>query len=108
MNTTKIVKKIENDEFRRIFRRYNPNIKVSPHAFDHLSDAQRKIFAEQDLINILTKESQVGGGMQKNGRYAVFFKRKKGYTRIIFGLSDSTLEIITFINTENIPNLDRL
>lgn len=46
--------------------------------------------------------------MQRNGRYAAFYRRNWGFLRIILEIKDPKLEIITFINTETMPNLKRL
>ena len=108
MNTTKIIESISIQRFKDILSKYKSNIKVGPHAFDHLSDAQRKLFKDEDLIRILTRENPRGIGLQRNGRYAAFFRRKEGFLRIIFEVKKDRLEIITFINTDYIPNLKRL
>lgn len=109
MNTTKIIERIPLNRFKHLLSKYKTKIKVSPHALDHLSDAQRKVFKEEELIEILTKENSKGVGLQRNGRYAAFFKRKEGYIRIIFELKhEDLMEIITFINTDSMPNLKRL
>ena len=108
MNTTKIIESVSVHRFKQIISKYKPKIKVSLHAFDHLSDAQRKVFKEGDLINSLTRENPRGIGLQRNGRYAVFFRRKEGFLRIICEVKKDRLEIITFINTEYMPNLKRL
>lgn len=108
MNTTKIIESVSIQRFKDILSEYESKIKVGPHAFDHLSDAQRKLFKEEDLIRILTRENPRGIGLQQNGRYASFFRRKEGFLRIIFEIKKDRLEIITFINTDYIPNLRRL
>ena len=108
MNTTKIIESVSIPMFKQIIFNYKTKIKVSPHAIDHLSDGQRKIFKEEELIIILTKDTPNGVGLQKNGRYAVFFRKNIGYIRIIFELKEDRLEIITFINTDTMPNLSRL
>ncbi|MFX1453074.1 MAG: hypothetical protein ACFFCM_19725 [Promethearchaeota archaeon] len=107
MNTTKIIESIDVARFKRIVNKYKSNTYISPHAFDHFSDAQRKVFKEEELINTLLKENPRGIGLQRNGRYAVFYRRKWGFLRIIFALKKERLEIITFINTETMPNLGR-
>ena len=106
MNTTKIIEHVSVERYKKIISGHK--IRVSYHALDHLSDAQRKIFKEEELIFTLTKESPRGVGLQKNGRYAAFFRRKENYLRIIFEIKLKKLEIITFMNTENMPNLKRL
>lgn len=108
MNTTKIIESVKIHRFKQIISEYKSKIKVSPHALEHLSDAQRKVFKEEDLINILLRETPRGVGLQRNGRYAAFFRKKEGYLRIIFELKDDRLKIITYLNTDTIPNLKRL
>lgn len=108
MNTTKIIKEVTLEEFKDIISKYKDNIILNPHALDHLSDAQRKLFKEQSLIDALLKENARGVGLQRNGRYAVFYRRNWGFLRIILEIKDPKLEITTFINTETMPNLKRL
>ena len=108
MNTTKIVKDVNLEEFKDIISKYKDKIEINPHALDHLSDAQRKVFKEQELLNTILNENPRGIGLQRNGRYAAFYRRKWGYLRIILELKDPKSEIITFINTETMPNLKRL
>ena len=108
MDTTKIVKEIDTHEFRDVISKYTSNIVVNPHAQDHISDGQRKIFDVHELIDTLLRESPAGVGLQANGRYAVFYRRKYGFLRIIVEVKNSRLEITTFLNTDSIPNLKRL
>ncbi|MCH8003013.1 MAG: hypothetical protein IH934_00140 [Nanoarchaeota archaeon] len=108
MNTTKIIESVSIQRFKDILSKYKSKIKVGPHALDHLSDSQRKVFKEEDLINILLRETPRGIGLQRNGRYAVFFRRKEGFLRIIFEVKKDRLVIITFINTDYMPNLKLL
>ena len=108
MNTTKIIESVNISRFKEIISEYKSKIKVCPHALDHLSDAQRKVFKEEYLINTLLRENPRGVGLQRNGRYVAFFRRKEGFLRIIFEVKKDRLEIITFINTDYMPNLKRL
>ena len=108
MNTTKIIESVSIQRFKDILSKYKSKIKVGPHALDHLSDSQRKVFKEEDLINILLRETPRGIGLQRHGRYAVFFRRKEGFLRIIFEVKKDRLVIITFINTDYMPNLKLL
>ncbi len=108
MNTTKIIEEVNVSYFKEMVDKYKSRIIINPHALDHLSNAQRKLFKEDELINTLLNEKPCGVGFQKNGRYASFYRRNWGYLRIILNTTESKLEIITFINTENIPNLKRL
>ena len=80
--------------------------RINPHALFRLSEAQRKVFKEEELIQILTKEKPVFVGMQKNGRYATFFRKGKGYTRIIFQVHEKgIIEIGTFYDVDRLPVL---
>lgn len=108
MNTTKIIESVSKTDWADILQTYKSKIYVSSHAFEHLNKAQRKVFKEKDLIDTITNEKPAGVGLQRNRRYAVFFKRDKYYLRIICIVKEHKLEIITFLNTENIPNLKRL
>jgi hypothetical protein len=108
MSTTKIIEEVSIHELNRILSRYTGKIVVGPHALDILSDAQRKVFKDEDLLKILVREKPKGVGLQKNGRYAVFYRRKEGFMRLILGVKENRLEIITFMNTDTMPNLERL
>ncbi len=108
MNTTKIIKEVSISDFKRLLEKYKSKISISGHALDHLSDAQRKILTEQQLLKILLNEKPEGIGVQKNSNYSVFYRRKWGYLRIILNISESRAEIVTFINTTTMPNLGKL
>ena|SRR3989344_6704615 len=108
MNTTRITKEIPLEIFKDIIYKYKSDIVVNTHAIDHLSDAQRKVFKERELIDVLLKENPRGVGLQKNGRYTSFYRRDWGFLKIILEIKDPKLEIITFINAETMPNLKRL
>ncbi len=71
----KIIRWINLEKFYDIIINYKDYIKVSEHALDHLSSAQRKIFKESELVNILTKERPQAIGLQENLRYSTFFKK---------------------------------
>jgi len=108
MSTTKIIEKVSISRFNRILSKYKGKIVVGPHALDILSTAQRKVFKQEDLFKILVGEKTKGVGLQKNGRYAVFFRRKEGFIRLILEVKKKRLEIITFMNTDTMPNLKGL
>lgn len=108
MLTTRIIKELKIEDYKNIINSYKENIIVSYHALDHLSNAQRKLFKETELINILIRETPKGVGLQANGRYSAFFRRRDGYIRIVFDIRLDKLNIITFTNTETMPNLGRL
>lgn len=105
MATTRIVKRIELIEFKDLIDKYENFIEVNPHANFRLDDAQRKVYKDEYLVEILTKEHPVLIGIQENGRYAAFFRRKEGYLRIIFAVDPIQIEIGTFYITETIPKI---
>lgn len=108
IKTTMVVKEVSPLEFRAILGRYEGKIKVSPHATDQLSDAQRKVFKQEDLINPLLKEKPNGIGRQKNRRISVWYKRKEGYLRLILADKPHRLEIVTFTKPDTMPNFKKL
>ena len=108
METTKIVKEVDAAEFKGIISKYSSNIVFSSHTFDRIGDAQRKIFNVKELMRVLLQENPVCVGLQLNGRYAAFYKRKFGALRMIVEIKGSRLEIITFLNSRHTPNLKRL
>ena len=104
MTSSRIIRKISKEEFDEIIRRYRNNILVSPDALFRLSAGQRKVFKEESLINILTKENPRLVGLQENERYAAFFRRNDGFIRIIFTIENKkSLIIITFVITDYLP-----
>ena len=105
MKTTKVIRKIEKEEFSKLIQRHKTSIIVSPHAFDHLSTAQRNKFTEEDLLKPLRNQNPSFIGLQKNGRYIVFFKEKEGYLAIVIADKTQKLEIVTFMNKDNLPIL---
>lgn len=95
-------------DFQELISNFKSHILVSPHALDQISDAQRSVFNEEFLMRTLLAENPRGIGLQKNGRHAVFYKRKEGFMKIIIEKKQNRLEIITFINVDAMPNLKRL
>lgn len=107
MNTIKIIENVEISHFQDIISK-SKNLQIGSHALDHLSEAQRKVFDEKALTNTLLRENPRGVGLQRNGRYAAFYRRDYGYLKLIVSVKNDKIEIITFINIENMPNLQRL
>lgn len=91
----KIEKKIRNYDFEEIIR--GKNIRVSRHALDHLSNAQRNIFKKDMLIAIIRKENPQLIELQKNGLYSVHYRRKWGFLKIIMSIKQD-IQIVTFMN----------
>ena len=52
--TTKPIEEVDKLTFKNL--KSDKKIEVSPHAFDHLSEKQRKIFKEEELLNLVEKE----------------------------------------------------
>jgi len=105
MATTRIIKEISHFEYKELIDKYENYIKVNPHANFRLDEAQRKVYKDEYLVEILTKEHPILIGIQENGRYAVFFRRKEGYLRIIFEVEPTKIEIGTFYITEALPKV---
>ena len=108
MNTTRIVKEISQDEYYDVILWYKDKIVVSSHALDVLSLSQRRTFKPEDLISMLLNDKPSGIGLQKNGNYAVYFKTGDGFRKIIISVKSMRLEIVTFMNTDGMPNLKRI
>ena len=107
MVATRIVKELSYFEYREIIEKYKGKIRVNPHTYFRLNEAQRKIYKDEYLIYVLTKEQPSLFGLQNNGRHAAFFKRKDGYLRIILSIETDFIEIKTItiqVNLQNIQN----
>ena len=105
MGATILVKEVTVEQYQDLLREHP--IFVNSHALFRLSQAQRKLFKEQELIHILKNQQPNLIGIQQNGRYAAFFKQKQGYMRIIFQLTPQGIEIGTFYNIEKLPTLTK-
>ena len=97
MLTAKLIKRIDRAVFEKIVA--EREIVVSAHALDHLNIFQRNIYDENCLINVLRKERFYFVGLQKNGKYAVFFRRKDHYLKLIVVVTDLKVKIVTFLNS---------
>ncbi|HLC66827.1 MAG TPA: hypothetical protein VJK52_04260 [Candidatus Nanoarchaeia archaeon] len=76
---------------------------VGSHALHRLNAAQRQIFHEGTLLKMLAQEIPKFVGLQRNGRYAAFFRKKQGFIKIITEIKEDKLEIVTFMKTGGIP-----
>jgi ribosome biogenesis protein Nip4 len=101
MYTTKPIKKINNHDFKKLLQ--EKEILISYHALDHLSQGQRKVFKEEELIHILKKEVPRRTYLQQNGRFAVYYRKKDGYRKIIIKIEKQKAKIITFMNNSELP-----
>lgn len=106
MVSTRIIKKVDYFEYKSLIERYKNKIEINPHSYFRLNQAQRKVYKNGHLINMLKEEKPSLIGIQQNERYAAFFRRKEGFLRIIFQINkDKNIEIITFFITDNLPNI---
>lgn len=102
------IKEIDNLTFKTL--KSNKDIQVSPHAFDMLSERQRKVFKEEELIHMVDKETPRMIYLQKNGRYAVFYRKTDGYRKLILEFEQNNiLTIVSFMDTVEITkyNLEK-
>jgi len=98
--STRIVEHVPNEVWKKTLAKYSDDriIAVS-HALFRLSEKQRKVFKEENLKKILLEATPVFVGVQRNGRYAVFFEgNDKYYMRIVCELNVRNIEIVTFYN----------
>lgn len=105
MGATRIIETVQVNVFKEWIRAKRITIN-QPHVLMRLSEAQRNIFKEEELIRILKQETPVLVGLQKNGRHAALFRRPNGFMRIVFQLSNGQLDIRTFYETKYLPQLN--
>ncbi len=105
MAETRIIKEIDYFKYRELIDRLKSKIKVNPHAYFKLNEMQRKVYKDEVLKELLTEEKPAFIGIQKNQNYTVFFSKKQGYLRLMFKVTKTNLEIVTFYITENIPKI---
>jgi|SRR3989344_990019 len=105
MPSTRIIKRVDYKEFKELIDRFSNKIIVNSHAYFRLNEMQRKVYKDEQLINILIEEKPVLIGIQGNNNYTAFFNRKEGYLRIIFEVKKDNIEIITFYITETLPKI---
>lgn len=105
MSATRIIKELNLFDYCELIDKYNGRIIVNPHAYFRINQAQRKIYKDSSLISILIDEKPSLFGIQQNGKYTAIFSRKNGYIRLVFNISEVNIEIVTFYNVDNLPNL---
>ncbi|MDP4012473.1 MAG: hypothetical protein Q8R00_02605 [Candidatus Nanoarchaeia archaeon] len=103
--STIIIKKLDLDSYNEILTQYKEKIFVNHHAYFRLSEAQRKIYKDSELIQILVNEKPALFGLQQNNRYTTLFSRKEGYFRISFNISKLNIEIVTFYQVDHLPKI---
>ena len=103
MSSTKIFKLLPKDFISKLIA--NSAIFLSEHALKRLNQSQRKLYKDEDLINIIRREKPVLIGVQGNGLIACFYRKKDDYLRIILSLRKRKITIITFMITKWLPQL---
>ena len=100
--STRPIKEIDILSFKDL--KSNKEIRVSPHAFDMLSERQRKVFKEEELLYMVARETPRKIYLQKNGRYCAFYRKTDGYRKLILEFEENILSIVTFVDSLEIPN----
>ncbi len=99
--TTKPVRKLSPEEFKYLHQ--GKQIEVADHAFFHLSTKQRKIFNEEDLINIIKRETPRKVYLQENGRFGAYYRKSDGYRKIIIEVHDKMIVLVSFMDVTELP-----
>lgn len=84
----------------------NKKICISPHAMDHLSEKQRKVFKEEELILMIERETPRKIYLQHNGRYALYYRKSDGYRKLILEIEMNKVTVVTFADPLEIPKID--
>ncbi len=100
-NTTRRIKEINLLSFREIL--FNKIITVSDHCLDHLSIGQRKLFKQEDVINTVNRETPRKIFLQANGRYSLYYRKRKYYLKLIIQIEQDKAVIVSFINIPELP-----
>lgn len=82
------------------------NVVLGGHALDHLSDQQRESFEEKELTEPLTKETPRKIYLQENGRYCVYYRKKRGYRKIIISIEETKIVVVSYMDPPKLPRVD--
>ncbi|MAG61150.1 hypothetical protein CL619_05155 [archaeon] len=104
INSTKPVKNITKTYYKSLIK--GKEIILSPHALDHLSSRQRKIFNKEDLIQMIKKDNPIRIYLQENNRYRVYYRRSDGFRNVILSIFNQRVTIVSFMNIRNIPKYE--
>jgi hypothetical protein len=99
-HTAKPIRIVPEEEFRMLTK--GKHAVVGPHAKDRMSDSQRKVFKDDELVDIVNKGHPVRIVEQQNGRFALYFRIQEGYRKIIIALN-CDMRIVTFMNVNELP-----
>ncbi len=98
--TTKPIKEISTKDFRYLTK--EKKVVVSPHALQHLSNKQRKVFNIEELASMVERESPRKVYLQENERYAAYYRKSDGYRKLIIEIRDDKTIVVTFIDVNEI------
>jgi hypothetical protein len=98
--TTRPVEEVDKKLFSSLF---HLPLLVHAHALDYLSKGQRKVFKEKELLEMVERETPRKVFLQKNGCYAVFYRRPDGYRKLIIDIESTRTIIVSFMDTPEIP-----
>ena len=101
IHTIRPIRELDELELKELLR--NKNIIISTHAFDHLGTGQRKLFKETELLNTIQKESPRRIFLQENRRYALYYRKREGYLKLILEIEKNKAVIVSFMNTLETP-----
>lgn len=104
IDTYKAIKELTPSEFKDLIR--DKNVALTQHTLDHLSNAQRKVFKIEELMHMIDKERPRKAYEQFNGYYAAYYRRDKGYRKLIFDIQEKELIIVSFIDTVDLPKIN--
>lgn len=99
--TTKPIKEVSKEEFQYLLK--EKEVVVSPHAIWHLSNQQRKVFNEEELISMVQRETPRKVYQQENERYAAYYRKADGYRKLIIERRDDKIVVVTFVDVSEIP-----
>ncbi len=93
----KIESKISIKSFLIKFNNYSSEkIDITPHAFFRLSQKQRKLYKEEDLLNTIHSVMPIEVSIQKDGRYAVIYPFENKLLKVLLEIYPNKIYIVTF------------
>jgi len=104
MFTTKPIEELDSASFKKLIK--GKKILLSLHALDYLSNKQRKLFKEEELIKSVKTDNPRKIYLQANGRYASYYRRKEGFRKIIIDVETKKIIIVTFMSIVKLPKVN--
>jgi hypothetical protein len=93
------IRELSRSEWNEMIR--GKTIRISEHALDHLSIAQRKLFIGSQLTRMLGQNPRKAY-LQDNGRFATYHRTAEGYRKLITEIGEDIV-IITFMDVIEVP-----